>query len=332
MSDPKVREVAPGIFVVHLPLPMRPTIVNVTVLHSRNEWALVDTGVNSADSIACLEEALKQAGGTLDQISKIICTHHHPDHFGTSKTYKERTGAEVYLNRLEWESSDSFAPRDRSDAAVSFFIRHGIPLNRFVKVPSPAEFWSGLYVPTRPDHFIDDGDVIRVGDFELEVISTPGHTRGHCVMYLRTQRLMIVGDHLLPKITPHVGVFPGGPANPLRDFLDSQRKVQGFDVQMVLPAHGGIYSDHRHRANQIIQHHHYRMQEMLDIVRRRPRTAYDVASQAFGFDIESPLSVQFPATFETLAHLEYLQAVGDVRREERDERIFYRAVAHTEGP
>jgi glyoxylase-like metal-dependent hydrolase (beta-lactamase superfamily II) len=325
MADTKVREVSPGVFLVHLPLPMRPTIVNVYLLHSRDEWALVDTGVNTPDSIAAFQAALKEVGCAPDTIRKVICTHHHPDHFGTSKTYKELTGAEVYLNRREYESSQAYGPRQRSDAAIQFFLQHGIPLHRFVNMPSPGEFWANLYKPTVPDHFIDDGDVIPVGDFVVEVISTPGHTPGHCVMYLRHQRVMIVGDHLLPKITPHVGVFPNGPTNPLADFLDSQRKVQRFDVHMVLPAHGGIYPDHRHRANQIIQHHQYRMQEMFDIVRRQARTAYEVAMVAFSLDSDSPPTVQFPATFETIAHLEYLRAMGKVVREDREERVWYRA-------
>ncbi len=326
MTDAKVREVSPGVFVVHLPLPMRPTIVNITLLHSRDEWAVVDTGVNTRDSMAAFESALQQVGCPPEKIRKLICTHHHPDHFGSSKAYKELTGAEVYLNPLEFEASKHYAPTTRSAAAIQFFLQNGIPLHRFAKVPSPGEFWAQLYVPVAPDHFIDDGDVIRVGDLELEVVSTPGHTPGHCVLYLRQQRVMIVGDHLLPKITPHVGIFPGGPTNPLADFLDSQRKVQGFDVSLILPAHGGIYTDHRHRANQIIHHHEYRMQEMLDIVRRQPRTAYDVASLAFGFDAESPLTIQFPATFETLAHLEYLRSIGKVARDVRDEQIVYRPV------
>ncbi|MFI5364095.1 MAG: MBL fold metallo-hydrolase [Candidatus Binatia bacterium] len=325
MSEAKVREVYPGVFVIHLPLPMRPTIVNVTLLHSRDEWALIDTGVNTADSTAALLAALKEVGCTPDKIRKLICTHHHPDHFGSSKAYKELTGAEVYLNEREYAASKNYAPQGRSEESLRFFLQHGIPLQRFVKVPSPGEFWAKLYVPVAPDHFIADGDVIRVGDFEIEVISTPGHTPGHCVMYLRQPRLMIVGDHLLPKITPHVGIFPGGPTNPLADFLDSQRKVQRFDVDLVLPAHGGIFSDHRHRANQIIQHHQYRMQEMLDIVRRRPRTAYEVATQAFSFDIDSPITIQFPATFETLAHLEYLRSIGKVAREDEREQTVYRA-------
>jgi hypothetical protein len=63
---------------------------------------------------------------------------------------------------------------------------------------------------------------------------------------------------------------------------------------------------------------------MLDVIRRVPHTAYDVARSAFGFNGDSPLTVQFPATFETLAHLEYLRHEGKVARED-GERVVYRA-------
>jgi glyoxylase-like metal-dependent hydrolase (beta-lactamase superfamily II) len=145
-------------------------------------------------------------------------------------------------------------------------------------------------------------------------------------MYLPRQRVMIVGDHLLPKITPHVGIAPGSVGNPLKDFIESQQKVQQFDVDLVLPAHGGVFSDHRHRANQIIQHHRARLQDMLDIARAHAHTAYDIARRAFGFDSDSPLTYQFPATFETLAHLEYLRQAGDVVAEDRDQKVYWRAV------
>ena len=78
--------------------------------------------------------------------------------------------------------------------------------------------------------FLNDGDVIAVGDRRFEVIWTPGHAPGHSVIYLRKEKVMIVGDHLLPRITPHVGIYPSGPTNPLSDFIDSQRKVQNFEV------------------------------------------------------------------------------------------------------
>jgi glyoxylase-like metal-dependent hydrolase (beta-lactamase superfamily II) len=325
MIDAKIREAAPGIFVVHLPLPMRPTIVNVTLLHSGNEWALVDTGVNTDESFTALQSAMHQVGCVPEKLAKLIATHHHPDHFGASQRLKSMSGAAVYIHEREYEASTHYAPQKHGEVAVRFFLQNGIPLQRFAHVPSAGELWSKLYAPVVPDHFIADGDVLRVGDFEIEVVGTPGHTPGHCVLYLRREKTMIVGDHLLPKITPHVGVFPGGPENPLANFLASQRKVQGFAVELVLPAHGGTFSDHRYRAAQIIQHHEYRLREMLDIVRRQPHTAYEVASQAFGFDVDGPLQVQFPATFETLAHLEYMRLDGRVVREEREDRLYYRA-------
>jgi hypothetical protein len=62
---------------------------------------------------------------------------------------------------------------------------------------------------------------------------------------------------------------------------------------------------------------------MIDVLRRAPETAYDVARRVFAFDSDSPLSYQFPATFETLAHLEYLRHEGKVARSERDDKTVY---------
>jgi glyoxylase-like metal-dependent hydrolase (beta-lactamase superfamily II) len=70
-------------------------------------------------------------------------------------------------------------------------------------------------------------------------------------LYFPEDKVMIVGDHLLPRITPHVGVYYSGPDNPLLDFLQSQEKVQQFDVELVLPAHGAVFKDHRYRAKQL---------------------------------------------------------------------------------
>jgi len=326
-ADAKLREVLPGIHLLHLPLPMKPTIVNVYLVDGGNEWALIDTGMSSADSLATLREALAQLGVAPAQVRKILCTHHHPDHFGASKAHKELTGATLYLHPAEYERARHFLPSDRPAEAVRFFLQHGLPLQRFANVPRPRDIWGGLYTTTAPDLPLADGDVIMIGRRRVEVVWTPGHAPGHCVFYLPAERAMIVGDHLLPKITPHVGFAPGSTGNPLGDFLASQEKVQRFDVDLVLPAHGGVFPDHRRRASQIIQHHVARLQDMLDIVRHDALHAYDVARQAFAFDSDSPLTYQFPATFETLAHLEYLRQAGKVTSEERDDRVLWRVAA-----
>lgn len=321
MSEGKVREVFPGVFLLHLPLPMRPTIVNVYLVRGSREdrkdveWALVDTGIGSADSIAAFRECLDIVGCRPDQIGKIVVTHHHPDHFGCAAPHVELTGAEIYIHPAEWERAAYFMPSERPQWVMDWFTSQGLPVERFGRIPKQKDFWQGLYKPAPADVELSDGLQIPVGERTLEAIWTPGHAPGHCVIYLREERVMIAGDHLLPRITPHVGFGPSTEGDPLGDFIASQEKIQQLDVALALPAHGGVMDDHIKRSNQIIQHHRVRLEQILDILRREPRTGYEIARRAFDFGDDSPVTYQFPATFETLAHVEYLRLRGKVTAE-----------------
>lgn len=322
-DDVKVREILPGFHLLYLPLPMRPTIVNIYLIDGGSEWGLIDTGMRTEESLAAFRAALDIVGCPPERIRKIICTHHHPDHFGTSGPYRELCHAEVFLHPLEVERVSSFLPQGRSEDTVRFFQRNGIPMADFVHIPSPGEFWRGIYAPTRPDHLIADHDRIRVGERAIEVIWTPGHSPGHCVMFFPTEKVAVVGDHLLPKITPHVGIVSDGDQDPLGDFIASLRKVGELDVETVLPAHGAVYHDHRKRVAQLVEFHDYRMEVMLDIVRGRPRTAHEIALEAFDLTRQSPFQQQFPATFETLAHLEHMRRERRVRKLDTGERTIW---------
>src|SRR5208282_4169304 len=136
----------------------------------------------------------------------------------------------THIHRLEAERAGrmiefgKMAPHDRPESRA-FFTRHGFPIEQFNPTGMrPAWMGTSMFNPvTQPDKYIDDHDVIKIGDRELEVIWTPGHSPGHNVIYLRKEKVMIVGDHLLPKITPHVGIYPDNPeGNPLGEFIASQ--------------------------------------------------------------------------------------------------------------
>src|SRR5207237_8414306 len=90
----------------------------------------------------------------------------------------------------------------------------------------------------------------------LHVVWTPGHTPGHCCLLLLPERILFVGDHLLPKITPHVGLWPNGPENPLGDFLASHEKVQRFEVRLVCTEHGPQIVAHSRRTRQLLDFIH----------------------------------------------------------------------------
>ncbi len=181
--DTKIHEVASGIYQLYLPLPMRPSIVNVYLVRDGDEWALIDTGMNSDDSIETFKTALAQVGCPLTAVRQIFCTHHHADHFGTSRVYKELTGATVFLNALEIPRIERMQSNTPLPEGLAFFRSHGVPIpDSPDAMPTPGRYFGTLYSPTHPDYHLNDGEVLRVGKREIVVVWTPGHTAGHCCL------------------------------------------------------------------------------------------------------------------------------------------------------
>src|SRR5205807_1650894 len=85
----KAREIVDGVVQVYLPLPMRPSIVNVYLVRAGATWTLIDTGMNTDDSVAAFRGALTEVGIAPESIVRLVGTHHHVDHFGTSGPYQE---------------------------------------------------------------------------------------------------------------------------------------------------------------------------------------------------------------------------------------------------
>jgi glyoxylase-like metal-dependent hydrolase (beta-lactamase superfamily II) len=320
----KMREVVDGVVQVYLPLPMRPSIINVYLVRGGATWTLIDTGMNTDASAAALRGAFEALAIPPTAITRLVATHHHVDHYGASGVLRELTHADVYLQPLEAERASAMGHVDGENTA--YLRLHGVPdVPPEHRLPSPSRFFGTLYAPALPDHLLADEDEIPLGEGRaLDVIWTPGHTPGHCCLLLKPDGILFVGDHLLPKITPHVGLWPNGPENPLGDFLASHEKIQHHEACLVCPAHGPIYEDHRRRARQLIDFHRVRKLTMLELIRRRALTAYEVALHAFAIDADNRFQV-LAATYETLAHLELL------RREGRALKVEQHGVIHYQG-
>ncbi len=314
----RVREVAPGVIEVFLPLPSKPSIVNVFLIAlGGDRWALVDTGTGREESRAALDAALASLGIEPEALTDLLATHHHPDHFGASAWLAAR-GTRIHLSALE-RTRVAYALSASAEDMVVHGRRHGMPIPAQppANAPSPMDIWAASFQPaTEPDHLPEDGCVLELGTRRIQAIWTPGHTPGHLCWLDLESRILFVGDHLLPKITPHVGVFATSPPNPLGDFLASQEKVAALDVSLVCPAHGGVYPDHRHRAAQLVAHHEHRLRVMADLLRAGPQSAFEVTRQVFAWVFEDGVN-RFQigaAVMETIAHLELLAVRGAVPR------------------
>jgi glyoxylase-like metal-dependent hydrolase (beta-lactamase superfamily II) len=304
------------LFQIKLPLPIRPNGVQVYLFDNGNQSVLIDTGIGTEESLGVLHDSMQQVGRSLSDIAVTICTHYHPDHYGASQRIKQLSGCDVLLHKADSEYLFRNLLLNTSDYR-NFLLSHGLPVNGNALIPPTLRVLRDYYLPVVPDKYIADGEQLDFGDFKLEVIWTPGHTPGHVVLYWREPKILISGDHLLPDITPHVGIHTGIEGNPLAKYLDSLKQLEAFDIIQILPAHGPCFGDHHKRIAETFHHHEERQRAIINRLRAGPATAYELALALF--DQSLPDLHKEIAAYEVLAHLELMKNTNKVRmRSEED--------------
>jgi glyoxylase-like metal-dependent hydrolase (beta-lactamase superfamily II) len=166
------------------------------------------------------------------------------------------------------------------------------------------------------------GEALLIGARQFEVIAAAGHSDGQLALYCRDERLLLCGDAVLMKITPNVGLWPWGDQNPLATFLATLERLAGLQVDLALPGHGPLIDGFHARIGQLRGHHDERIEQMRLAV-GGGADAYHVCRRVFATETLTSHQLRF-AMAETLAHLEYLVAIGGLRREEIGERLWYR--------
>jgi glyoxylase-like metal-dependent hydrolase (beta-lactamase superfamily II) len=120
------------------------------------------------------------------------------------------------------------------------------------------------------------------------------------------RRLLFSGDHLLPKISPNIGLHPQSSADPLADYLRSLDRIGRLEVDQIFPAHGDPFTDHRGRLAVIKQHHQERKEALLRLAAKTPLTGWQLAAQLFAGIMERNVFQKRLALQETLAHCQSL--------------------------
>jgi hydroxyacylglutathione hydrolase len=151
-------------------------------------------------------------------IEYIILTHAHPDHTGALKQLKEATGA-------------SFAMHPADAPILKDKLLHSVLGFRYNMVD--------------PDHILADGEVLRVGDVSVKVLSTPGHTPGG--ICLLGEGLVFTGDTLFNMSIGRTDL-PGG--NTTQLMLSIKDKLMSLPAEtLIYPGHGPASTIAEERRN-----------------------------------------------------------------------------------
>ncbi len=324
---PPVEQVRPGLWSIPVPMPDNPLrYVLVYVFETGTGLVMVDAGWNTDEAWQALNNGLQQAGGSITDVEAVLVTHIHPDHYGLAGRVREASGAWIGLHPadavlLESRYSET---TELIEKMTELLEASGVPLDKRPDLANASMEVRGLVFTAQPDVLFEDGQKFTFGGWDLSTIWTPGHSPGHVCLWSDQHRLLLSGDHVLPRITSNISVHSQQFPNPLGDFLASLTKIGAFSPDEVLPAHEYRFKNLSVRIDHLIAHHEERLIEILQLLAVRPTTAWDLTCRltwSRPFDQIQDF-MQRAANGETLAHLVLLEERQLVIRSEGHPFLF----------
>ncbi len=281
-----------------------------------DQVVMIDGGWALADSRDRLEASLRSVGYGLGDIREFLVTHIHRDHFTQAIALRRAFGSTVALGEGERVSLEAMRTVEVHPDVATLRTAGAIELSEMMAA------WTGEHDLTDwedPDRWLSDGVDLPLKSRTLRVIATPGHTRGHVVFHDPQAKILFAGDHVLPHITPSIGIELEQVQSPLRDYMASLRIVKALPDAKLLPAHGPVIGSAHARVDALLAHHEHRLVQTADAVASGADTGYAAAvalpwtrhhRQLADLDVFN----QSMAIRETMAHLEVLVERGVLTR------------------
>jgi glyoxylase-like metal-dependent hydrolase (beta-lactamase superfamily II)/8-oxo-dGTP pyrophosphatase MutT (NUDIX family) len=256
--------------------PLPPATHTNAYLIGEREMLLVDPGSDEPAELDELFRLMDALAAEGRSLKMILATHHHPDHIAGIEAVR---------------------------------ARHPVPVTAH---PETAKY-------LRVDFTIDDGQWIPLtpglGDWNLQAVHTPGHTRGHLSLWHPRTRSLFTGDHI-PGGRGTVIIDP--PEGAMGDYMRSLDRVLGLQAEVLFPGHGSPQGAVERRIRGLVAHRSEREQKVLAALSASPANLRGLVERVY--DDTKPELWGY-AERSLLAHLEKLEAEGRARREGESWRI-----------
>ena len=194
----------------------------------------------------------------------------------------------------------------------NYLLVNGVPGDEAEVLSNSQRALSQVVKTAEPSVQLDGAEVFEMGRHSLRVEWTPGHSPGHICLYDTGEGLLFAGDHILPELSPNIGLHPQSTPDPLHDYLHGLRRMAAIQPRQVLPAHGRPFTDVGARVEALTAHHERRMDQIVEILGAEEKTGWRVALDLWGPRenlYEKRLALQ-----EGLAHLQALAVEGRVSK------------------
>jgi glyoxylase-like metal-dependent hydrolase (beta-lactamase superfamily II) len=330
-------DIIDDVYQIKIDTPFQVKFVSLYLFKLDDQYILIDAGLNMGNWSKLFFTALDDIGISIEDISYCFITHLHMDHIGLVKTFKRKNPKlKIVMNDithkiLRWETSDSNTEELKTEAkkAASLMIKYGISEEEGKRIFQFFTMWPRLHRYRKPDVIVSDKDTFLK---DLEIVWTPGHSFGHTCLFNAKKKYLFSGDHILSRITPHIGNFLIPKSlqdeyekfnfdNILEHYLISLDRIDNLDAKIIFPAHQEIIYNPHERILEIKKHHENRLTEISKMIKEKPMTPHKISKIHFGSELDEINT--FMALGEILGHLIYLENQGIIKKIEKNGQIFY---------
>ena len=190
---------------------------NVYLVYDDNDWLLIDIGYE--ETVSDFIDVIRQIDFPVSQCKTIVATHADVDHI------QGLAAAKAALKTTVTAHPSAVEPLRRGDKLVTLAEIAAQNLS----MPMP---------PVEVEHQVNDGDVLRVGDRELQVWHTPGHTDSQ--LAFRLGDVLLSGDNIYRDGC--IGALDAHHGSNIRSFIGSLQRIRDSDVKWLAPSHGPIFA------------------------------------------------------------------------------------------
>ncbi len=314
--------IASGIFWLRMPLPFDLNHINLYLVEDGEGYALIDTGIGTKETESLWNMIFESLG---KPITKVIVTHMHPDHIGMAGHIVDKFKAPLYMSRAEYFTARALraGAQGASDWQDDEYLLHCGMSEEYRQISQAKRAEGkgiGQVIKPIPLHYIrlKDADEILIGQHHWRIIVGEGHSPEHLCLHCEEINVLISGDHILPKISPNIGVYSTEPeANPLELYLSTLTKFSDLaDDCLVLPSHKLPFIGVHVRIQELIKHHQEHLSNLFAFC-SQGRTVEQCLPILFDRKLNE--HNMFFAIAESLAHLNYLYKSNQLQRTVNDD-------------
>ena len=193
---------------------------NVYLIHDADEWLLIDIGYE--DTVEDFVEIIRQLDFPLSKCKTLVATHADVDHIQGLAKLKQifKTTVTAHPNAVKpLESGDTLVTLAEIEA-------------QNLKLAMP---------PVTIEHQVNDGDIIKVGNIDLQVWHTPGHTDSQ--LAFRVGNVLLSGDNIYRDGC--IGAIDAHHGSDIKAFVESLERIRDSDVEWLAPSHGPMFRNDR---------------------------------------------------------------------------------------